>query len=179
MDNILFASVYQFAHYRIWTDALVIMFGAYWEYVIGGLFLLYLWFHILSQQSNSKIRAKIIGLALASALIARLGIAETIRFFFPKERPFVTNELDTLINQNPLESAFPSGHASFFMALAIYFLLAGEKKIGWFLLFSAVLISLARVMAGIHWPNDIIIGWIIGAATGWFVFWMTKQWLKK
>lgn len=179
MDNILFASVYQFAHNQLWSDTLVIFFGAYWEYVVGAIFLIYLWFPKFSQQSNSKIRAKIVGLALSSALIARLGIAETIRFFFPKERPFVANGLDALINQNPLESAFPSGHATFFMALAIYFLLAGEKKLGWFLLFSAILISLARVMAGIHWPSDIIAGWIIGAATGWFIFYMTKQWLKK
>jgi len=58
--------------------------------------------------------------------------------------------------------AFPSGHAASFFALgmSIYFF---HKKSGeWFLLF-AVLISLARIFAGVHSPLDILGGVVLGA----------------
>lgn len=102
--------------------------------------------------------------------MARFGVVELIRFLYPRERPFVANGLDALINQNPLESSFPSGHATFFMALAVYLILAGDKKLGWFILISAVAIGLARVAAGVHWPSDIIVGWLVGGLISWLVF---------
>ncbi len=58
--------------------------------------------------------------------------------------------------------AFPSGHATFFFALAmsIFFF---HKKSGSWLLFFALLISLARILAGVHSPLDILGGIILGS----------------
>ncbi|MBI2454054.1 MAG: phosphatase PAP2 family protein [Parcubacteria group bacterium] len=103
-------------------------------------------------------------------MAARFGIVSLIRYLSPRERPFVFEGLDALISQNPLEASFPSGTATFFMALAVYFLLAGHKKLGWFLLVSTILISAARVAAGIHWPSDILAGWLVGAIVSWAVY---------
>mgnify|MGYP001595485646 FL=1 len=131
--------------------------------------LFYLWLPKF-RKTDLKNRAVHTALALFSALAARFGIVSLIRNFYPRERPFVFEGLDALIKQDVLESSFPSGHATFFMALAVYFLLAGQKKLGYFLLISAVLISLARVAAGVHWPSDIAAGWAIGAAVSFVVF---------
>lgn len=169
MDNFLFASVYNLAFKNVWTDALIILFAAYWEMVVVAVLLIYLWSPKINRL-DLKIRAKKVGWALFSAIAARFGVAELIRFLYPRERPFVTNGLDTLINQNPLESSFPSGHTTFFMALAVYLILAGDKKLGWFLLVSAVVIGLARVAAGVHWPSDITAGWAVGALVSFIVF---------
>ena len=169
MDNFLFASVYSAAFKGVWTDALIILFAAYWEMVVATVLLIYLWSPKINR-IDLKVRAKKVGWALFSAMIARFGIVELIRFLYPRERPFVANGLDALINQNPLESSFPSGHATFFMALAVYLILAGNKKLGWFILISALVIGAARVAAGIHWPSDIIVGWLVGGLTGGLVF---------
>ncbi len=169
MDNFLFASVYSIAFKGVWTDTLIILFAAYWEMVVAAVLLIYLW----SPQINRidlKVRAKKIGWAIFSAIVARFGVVELIRFLYPRERPFVANGLDALINQNPLESSFPSGNATFFMALAVYFILVGNKKLGWFILVSALAISVARVAAGIHWPSDIMAGWAVGAVVGFIIF---------
>ena len=58
--------------------------------------------------------------------------------------------------------AFPSGHATFFAALAIsiFFL---NKKVGYIFIFFALLIGLARIMAGVHFPIDILGGFILGS----------------
>jgi undecaprenyl-diphosphatase len=173
MDNFLFASIYSAAFTGVWTDALIILFAAYWEIVVAAVLLIYLWSPKLNRV-DLKVRAKKTGWALFSAIVARFGVVELIRFLYPRERPFVANGLDALINQNPLESSFPSGHATFFMALAVYLILAGDKKLGWFILVSAVAIGLARVAAGIHWPSDVMVGWAVGAIVGFIVFKITN-----
>ena len=169
MDNFLFASVYNMAFRGVWTDALIILFAAYWEMVVAAVLLMYLWSPQLNRV-DIRARAKKVGLALLAAIVARFGVTGLIRFLYPIERPFVANGLDALINQNPLESSFPSGHATFFMALAVYLILTGNKKLGWFILVSALTIGVARVAAGVHWPSDVMAGWLVGGLVSWLVF---------
>ncbi|MEK7565106.1 MAG: phosphatase PAP2 family protein [Patescibacteria group bacterium] len=178
MDNIFFASIYNLAFKNVWTDTLIILFAAYWEFVVVAVLLFYLWTPKL-RKSDLRTRALHTGLALFSALFARFGVTSLIRFLYPRERPFVFGGLDALINQNPLEASFPSGHATFFMALAVYFLLIGQRKLGIFLFVSAILIGVARVAAGVHWPSDVLAGWAIGAVVSYVIFWFTKNKFNK
>lgn len=178
MDNIFFASIYNLAFRNVWTDTLIILFAAYWEFIVIAVLLFYLWTPRL-RKLDLKIRALHTGLALFSAFFARFGITSLIRFLYPRERPFVFGGLDALINQNPLESSFPSGHATFFMALAVYFLLIGQRKLGIFLFVSAILIGVARVAAGVHWPSDIIVGWMVGAFVSFIIFKLTSKRFNK
>ncbi|MBI2454055.1 MAG: hypothetical protein HYV54_00545 [Parcubacteria group bacterium] len=43
MDNLLFASVYNLAFKEVWADTFIILFAAYWEYVVVAVLLFYLW----------------------------------------------------------------------------------------------------------------------------------------
>jgi undecaprenyl-diphosphatase len=178
MDNYLFASVYSFALKNVWLDTLIILFAAYWEYTIPIILLFYLWIP-KSRRLELKSRAIVVGGAVFSAIVARFGFVNLIRYFYPRERPFVFDGVDAIVKQNPLEASFPSGHAAFFMAIAVYLLLSGNKKLGLFVFVSAILISVARVGAAIHWPSDIIAGWILGAAVSYIVFRFTKKYIKK
>lgn len=58
--------------------------------------------------------------------------------------------------------AFPSGHATFFAALAfsIFFL---NKKAGYIFMFFALVIGMTRIMSGVHFPLDILGGFALGA----------------
>jgi undecaprenyl-diphosphatase len=178
MDSFLFASVYSFALRNVWTDSIIIFFAAYWEYVVPIVLLFYLWSPKFNK-AELKSRALIVGVSVFSAIVARFGFASLIRYFYPRQRPFVFEGVDALITQNPLEASFPSGHATFFMAIAVYLLLAGNKKLGWFMFASAILIGVARVSAAVHWPSDVIAGWILGAGVSYIIFMLTKKYAKK
>ena len=76
-------------------------------------------------------------------------------------RPFITlGEVRELLAYGG-NDAFPSGHATFYFALGTALFLY-NKKLGVFVLAAAMLISLARVAAGIHWPGDVFAGVLLG-----------------
>lgn len=72
--------------------------------------------------------------------------------------------------------SFPSGHA---MLSAVVYLTLGallarsqhEPRVKIFLIAVAVMLAVAvglsRIYLGVHWPTDVIAGWIIGAAWAW------------
>lgn len=153
---------------------LIILFAGYWEYVVVAVILGYL---LWVPKPERRERALAIGLAILSAAITRFIIVNVIRFLYYRPRPFVAETFTPLLD-HAANASFPSGHAAFFMALAVYVLLVGRKKLGWFLFSSAVLIGLARVAGGIHWPSDILAGWLVGAAVS-FVIWYGEKHLRR
>jgi undecaprenyl-diphosphatase len=62
--------------------------------------------------------------------------------------------------------SFPSGHAARSMMLAVMALGMGPLWLGLVLLAWAPLVSLARVMLGVHYPSDVIAGMALGAVLG-------------
>lgn len=69
--------------------------------------------------------------------------------------------------------AFPSGHSTAFMALATSIFLS-HKRVGYLFIVFAVLIGLARIVAGVHFPLDILGGFILGAGVAYIVKFLQK-----
>ena len=107
----------------------------------------------------------------ASSFLAWL-LAEVIKHFYFSPRPFLVLDNVRLLIQHGGNDSWPSGHATFFMALATALYLF-NKKLGNLYLLGAVIISLARVVAGIHWPLDVLAGWVLA----WLVVTGLKGWL--
>ena len=151
-------------------DAVIVFFAQYLAYVFVAAFLAFLSFG----HRNRREKIRIFWVALLSAIVARLGIAELIRFFYHRPRPFLV----PMLHANQLlagsEWAFPSGHAAFFFAVvaAIY---VYDKKWGSVFFAATVVMTLARVMAGIHYPSDIAGGVVIGTASAYGVFYFFKR----
>ncbi|MBI4837321.1 MAG: phosphatase PAP2 family protein [Candidatus Portnoybacteria bacterium] len=53
------------------------------------------------------------------------------------------------------------------MSTAIYFY---NKKWGTAFFIASILMNVSRIVAGVHYPSDIIGGAIVGIAVGWLVF---------
>ncbi|MCD8527877.1 MAG: phosphatase PAP2 family protein [Candidatus Pacebacteria bacterium] len=107
-----------------------------------------------------KERARHIFLYLGTGLLAG-AVAYIGKVIFRTGRPF-----EVLADVEPLflyggGDSFPSGHALVFFALA-YVAWFHDRHVGIFAYIVAVLITLARVIAGIHFPVDIIGGAILG-----------------
>ena len=76
-------------------------------------------------------------------------------------RPFVAlSNIHPLIVETPYDS-FPSGHATVFFAIATAVYLY-DKRWGTIFFIIAIIVALSRVISGVHFPLDIIIGALIG-----------------
>jgi len=65
--------------------------------------------------------------------------------------------------------SFPSGHAARAFALAILALGLGPVWLACLLVFWAPLVGLARVILGVHYLSDVVVGFLIGIIYGFFV----------
>lgn len=92
------------------------------------------------------------------ATIASWSVSEFLKMVFATKRPFMDLPVgSTLLSYVNGSDAFPSSHATFLFALAValYFY---NRTLGTISLVIAVLVSLARVATGLHWPVDILGG---------------------
>ncbi|QQR82585.1 phosphatase PAP2 family protein [Candidatus Campbellbacteria bacterium] len=101
---------------------------------------------------------------IASVLGAEL-LTEFIRFIYESPRPLHTLNIPYLFDKT--SNSFPSGHTMFVFSLATAMYFFGNKKLAWMLYASGLLIGIARITAGIHYPSDILGGIVLGILTGY------------
>jgi undecaprenyl-diphosphatase len=73
--------------------------------------------------------------------------------------------------------SMPSSHAA--NAFGQAFLLSRNiKHIGWPVFIFAVLVASSRVFVGVHYPGDILGGFVVGAVVGLVVSWLYKRFIR-
>ena len=75
---------------------------------------------------------------------------------------------------------FPSSHAANSMALALWVILYLGEKRKWLIIIMlcwVLLLSYSRIYLGVHYPSDLMVGWILGACWA-LVLWRGEQWLQ-
>lgn len=98
-----------------------------------------------------------------STAICALFFSHLFKYIFKIPRPFLAlPNVHSLFIHGGFDS-FPSGHATFFSALAVsvYFY---HKRLGIFLGISALLIGISRIISGVHYPIEIFIGYVLGGS---------------
>ena len=150
-------------------DNAIVFLASDFRYVLAALFAAFI---LLSQYSKLR-KLQIIFVATLSSGIAYFGVTELMRFLYHRPRPFsVLDNVQQLLSSN--EWSFPSGHATFFFALATAVYLYNKKwGIGFFI--ATILMTASRVVAGIHYPSDIIGGALIGIAVACAVFYLVRK----
>ncbi len=149
-------------------DFLTIFLASYLQYFLVAAFLLLLYFSVYSKRE----KLTIFWVTAISVVVARLGVTEIIRFFYHRPRPFLTYQLYPLISEN--EWSFPSGHSTFFFAMATAIYLYNKKwGIGFFI--AALLMNISRIVAGVHYPSDILGGMIVGIVVAYVVFYIAEK----
>lgn len=152
LDSKIFLFLNSLAGKNQFFDSLIVFFGHYLPYVVVLVLLMFFLFY-------SKYRLHLF-FSLINALFARVVVVEAIRIFIQRPRPFLSLTAIQLI-QKGNEPSFPSGHATFFFTLA-FSMFIFSKKFGWILFLSALIIGLARIISGIHYPGDILGGIFLG-----------------
>jgi undecaprenyl-diphosphatase len=107
-------------------------------------------------------------MVFAGCVLMAQVLSAGLKGWIDRPRPTLVGHLDLVYS-----SSFPSGHA--LMTPVVYLTLAGILAAGerrrtekTLLLGVAVLLTVAvgisRVYLGVHWPSDILAGWILGGA---------------
>jgi undecaprenyl-diphosphatase len=82
-----------------------------------------------------------------------------LKALFARPRPEVFDHLDYT-----WDLSFPSGHSAQNACLYLLLALLVHRRIAWAGVPLAILIGLSRVVLGVHWPSDVLAGWLEGAA---------------
>lgn len=105
------------------------------------------------------------GAALAMGITTLISAftSDVMKYFFARVRPDLVTQLD------PISSpAFPSGHSNNAAVVYILFImLVPQARHPLWQLAAAVMIvltGLSRVMLGVHWPTDVLGGWMLGTS---------------
>ena len=119
-------------------------------------------YFVIKAKGKRQVAIKNSVIILFTALLA-WACADVIKYFFSNPRPFLVLDSVNLLFEYGGNDSFPSGHTTFFAALATMFLFY-SRRLGLLLLFLAFVIGLARVAAGIHWPIDIMGSFLLGGS---------------
>lgn len=140
----------------------------YWfpVYVLGALWLIY--------RSNDRRQT----LLLVLGAVALVAFSDSLSHYFLKPGFGRLRPCATLADGSPLidwirlpvgrklDPSLPSNHAMNNMAVAIYFFAHYRKKALWLIIVS-IAIGLGRVYEGVHYPSDVLAGFLFGAAIGY------------
>jgi undecaprenyl-diphosphatase len=105
------------------------------------------------------------GAALAMGLTTLVSAftSEVLKAYFARLRPDYVPHLDFVSS-----AAYPSGHANNAAVVYILFimLVPQARHPGWQLAaaFMIIVTGLSRIMLGVHWPTDVIGGWMLGTS---------------
>jgi undecaprenyl-diphosphatase len=177
MNNAIFFFLYNLAHYSSVFDHLVIFFAVYFPYIVTILAGLFLLFHhdVFKAESPYAVfleKKKEILPVFFAGIFAWI-IAQSLKLIIHTPRPFdAFPEVKSLIAEGGY--AFPSGHATFFMALAVGIFFS-HKKAGYIFMLFALIIGLARIIAGVHFPVDILGGFVLGGGISYLVAFFLKN----
>lgn len=151
----IFNFLYSFAHRSVALDSVIIFIAS--DFALISAFAL---FYFLYKHKDRRRGVKEVSVVVISAFIA-WAIAHLLKDFYHVPRPDAAAGITSIIDYGRDIYSFPSGHATFFSALAIsiYFY---HKKLGYFFAVCALVIGIARIMAGIHYPADITTGYLLG-----------------
>lgn len=166
MNSKIFFDFYSLTHQSNFLDWLIVFSANNFGYIMVFLAVIFLIFHtdgVFDYRTpflQLKNKIKEVFLIFFSGVFAWI-LATILKSFILSPRPFIFfQEVRPLFLHGGLES-FPSGHAVFFGALAmsLYFV---HKRMGLMYFIVALIVGLARVASGVHFPIDIFIGYILG-----------------
>lgn len=164
MNEIIFRAMNGWVHQNALLDTIILMTAEYLPivYLVIALALLVAWV-----RTGRARTADIVAVTLT--MLIAVSLSDALKAFFQAPRPFIALDGVTLLFTHGAYDSFPSGHAVVFSALsgAFFFL---SRAWGWVFAVGALLIGVARITAGIHFPSDTLAGFAVGICSAVFAY---------
>lgn len=156
-DHVLLLFFYGVSSANVFIQWCAVFFGEFALWILGVSF--FLFWHLRA----ARAWAGALGGGICALIVnAVLGIV----FFRP--RPFITFELVPFVQSMPDSKSFPSDHTAlaFACATSIY---AADRQMGKIAYAIAALVGMGRVLSGVHYPFDVVVGAFIGSICAWYI----------
>ncbi len=135
------------------NDSYVIyFFNTHGVFVLFLIVILYLWF-------IEKSKEEALHILLAGGVTALISLA--IKEIFGIPRPYVLEGTIAMAGYSVRTASLPSIHAALAFSLSTTVFLH-QRRLGLILLTAAILISIGRVTANVHYPIDVVLGALLG-----------------
>jgi undecaprenyl-diphosphatase len=149
VDATVALGLHQLVSSQSWIAVLVVILANYGSFLLP-LALLVIWLRA-DMPADRRRDAILVGVVTAGlAFLLGLVLERTLS----RPRPFVELDFQPLF-AHAADSSFPSDHTLVGVAL-VGPLLAASRKLGSALVVWALIVGLARVAAGVHYPSDIL-----------------------
>ena len=109
------------------------------------------------------------------AVIFSFCFSESIKGIFNRPRPNETLNIPALTEHN--SSSMPSGHSA--VSFTIFTIFAYKYGYWWLFLSFSSLVALSRVVLGVHYPSDLIVGGIIGVLSAFLFIYLERKFLLR
>lgn len=107
-------------------------------------------------------RIRRVMLQVVAAMVLAWLAARALQALWPQQRPFVQG-LGTAWLPHAASPSFPSTHATVAAAGAVGLRALGMSIVSWAALVVALLIGWSRICLGLHFPVDVLAGFVLGA----------------
>lgn len=171
MNNSIFYFFYNLAHQFNFLDNVIIFTAVYLPWFVTIAAFLFLIFHHKIHSHATPFKEFVnkwreFFFVFFTGAFAWV-MAAILKILVHTPRPFmILTDVQPLFNESGF--AFPSGHATFFSALG-FALFIKHKRVGYVFILFAILIGIARVTAGVHFPIDILGGFALGWLITYFL----------
>lgn len=99
---------------------------------------------------------------------------------FARERPCYQLEDVRLVQERcGSDYGFPSNHAANSMATAVAAMLWLRRRLALGLVFLAIAIGWSRVYLGVHFPGDVLMGYVVGACCGVLIYGLFARFTRR
>jgi undecaprenyl-diphosphatase len=147
-------------------NPLSVFFAEYTLYVLIAAMIIY-WFTRIEQNRMMVIQG---GVAFILAEI----MGKTAGLFHSHYQPFAELPDVNQLIEKEINNSFPSDHTILFVSICVSFWLVRRKE-GWAWLVLAVCVSISRILVGVHYPVDIIVGAIVSIIAACIAYWLVPK----
>ncbi|WP_010269997.1 undecaprenyl-diphosphatase [Paenibacillus senegalensis] len=162
MNEAIFRLINDLGKQFTWLNPISVVTAEYTVYALALSMLVY-WF---SKSRENRIMVLNAGIAF---IIAELFGKLAGQLYFNNQPFFELANVNQLVERS-VDNSFPSDHTILFFSICFSYFLMQTNKFRWIWPVVAICVGLSRILVGVHYPGDVLVGAILGIGAAALVY---------